>query len=64
MSKERETVSDGLMTLHLNVGAKTLKWLEDNYGRQPNGKRRSYSKSIEMAVRDMEQLLANQKAEA
>ena len=59
MSQERETVQDGLMKLHLNVGAKTLKWLEDNYGRQENGQRRSYSKAIEFAVQDMERLLKN-----
>lgn len=59
MSQERETVKNGLMKLHLNVGEKTLKWLEDNYGRQENGKRRSYSKAIDMAVQDMERVLKN-----
>lgn len=57
MSKERETVENGIMKLHLNVGEKTLKWLEDNYGRQENGKRRSYSKALDLAVQDMEQVL-------
>jgi len=56
-ARDREEVQDGLMKLHLNVGAKTLKWIEDNYGRQANGKRRSYSKAIDMAVKDMERLM-------